>query len=74
MQLTAQLLQMFRLLAHLLPAALVAGGDADALRQQQLQQRRVADADADDRHGLVPQALYIVTQSHVVSLRLTHYL
>ena len=74
MQLTAQLLQMLRLLAHLLPAALVAGGDADALRQQQLQQRRVADADADDCHGLVPQALYIVTQSHVVSLRLTHYL
>ena len=48
-------LQLIGQRTQLLPAASVAGGDGDTLGQQAAQQRRIADADADDRHGLMPQ-------------------
>ena len=73
MQLTAQLLQVFGLLPHLLAGTLIAGGDADALRQQQLQQRRVADADTDDCYALAAHVLYIFMQRHVILLHPAQY-
>ena len=48
-------LQLIGQRTQLLPAASVAGGDGDPLGQQAAQQRRIADADADDRHGLMAQ-------------------
>ena len=43
---------------------LVAGGHADALPQQQTQQRRIAHTDADDGNGLAFQRIQILAQSH----------
>ena len=63
-QRTAPAFQLLRLLPHLLPRALVAGGDADPLRQQHIQQRRVADADTDDRHTLISNRVHIFPQGH----------
>ena len=53
-QAAALALQFLRQVAQLLPAALIAGGDGNAIVQQQVQQRRIADADAHHRHGAAP--------------------
>ncbi|SCJ64725.1 Uncharacterised protein [uncultured Blautia sp.] len=47
-----------------LPGFFVAGGDANAPLQQQPDQGPVADADADDGHGLVPQRVQIFLKLH----------
>ena len=47
-----------------LPGFFVAGGDGNAPLQQQPDQGPVADADADDGHGLVPQRVQIFLKLH----------
>ena len=61
-------LQLLRQSAQLRPVAAVAGCDGDALPQQQTQQRRVADADADNGHGPASQRGDIFLQSHRMNL------
>ena len=61
-------LQLLRQSAQFRPVAAVAGCDGDALPQQQTQQRRVADADADNGHGLASQRGDIFLQSHRMNL------
>ena len=63
-QLAAKTLQVFGLLPHLLAGTLIAGGNAQPFRRKQLQQRRVADADADDRHKLISNRVHIFPQGH----------
>ena len=48
-------LQLLRHDAEGLPVLLIAGGDGDSPVQQQLEQGLIADADADDGHGLILQ-------------------
>ena len=67
----SRLFQLIGQCAQLLLRPLVAGSDADTAAQQQLHQRRVADADAQHCHRFLPQALHILMQGHVISLRLT---
>ena len=52
-QRTAGALQLVGQRAQLLPGPLVAGGDTDAVIQQQTHQRRVADADAQHCHRFI---------------------
>ena len=67
-QSAATALQIIGLCAHLFPGALVAGGDGHALRQQPVDERRVADTDADNGHLLIFYGVYIFPQGHGCSL------
>ena len=67
-QSAATALQIIGLCAHLFPGALVAGGDGHALRQQPVDERRVADADADNGYLLIFYGVYIFPQGHGCSL------
>ena len=67
-QSAAPALQVIGLRAHLLTGALVTGGDGHALRQQTVDERCVADADADDGYLLIFYGVYIFPQGHGCSL------
>ena len=64
LQAAAVLLQLVPQGPQVLPGFFVAGGDANAPLQQQPDQGPVADADADDGHGLVPQRVQIFLKLH----------
>ena len=64
LQAAAVLLQLVPQGPQGLPGFFVAGGDGNAPLQQQPDQGPVADADADDGHGLVPQRVQIFLKLH----------
>ena len=67
-ELRAHGLEPVGLLPHLLPRALIAGGDAASAAQQQFEQRLIAHADADDGDAFVPDALHIVRKGQTQHL------
>ena len=68
LQLGAHGLQALGLAFHLAAGAHVAGRHITAAGEQQLEQREIADADADDRDPLGPDALHIFQKSQIQHL------